>query len=550
MATTRIIWTGDSANAPAVANNLYGIDQDTADRLVAALKSADAKRLEIRDDGHLWQVGADGTSIDIGLVNDTGALENVVIGKGAEAGATAENVVAVGANAQADWRQSTAVGFRAAADGTCAVAVGAGASGSGSDAVAVGDVASASARDATAVGASAVAGAEHATAVGEGAEARHSFAVALGSGSVTDADNTVSVGSGVDNGTGSSPAVRRITHVGDPVADTDAATKAYADSCRFTVKGEGEDSVAISVNGDAESPGLGSIAIGRNAHTDAVSSQSLANYSIAIGSNAAVGHGGSVVIGGKASIRAQGSGPAGVIIGANARGDRSAISIGTSAGNNGIDPTQVHGVSIGHNALAFFDRSVALGAGARATASDQYHGCIALGGDATASAIGSVALGEQSKATEPYTVSVGEGVGSGDLPYRVATRRIVNVGDPKGGQDAATKAYVDSHAYVLPAATAGTLGGVKAGGNLTVADDGTLSVPTATLERYGVVKPGAGLAISANNYLIVRPATSSIIGGVKIGAGINVSSDGTINVQALVDRIAALESKVAALEAK
>lgn len=39
-------------------------------------------------------------------------------------------------------------------------------------------------------------------------------------------------------------------------------------------------------------------------------------------------------------------------------------------------------------------------------------------------------------------------------------------------------------------------------------------------------------------------ATKSELGGVKIGAGIHVSNDGTIDVQALIDRITALESKV------
>lgn len=43
-------------------------------------------------------------------------------------------------------------------------------------------------------------------------------------------------------------------------------------------------------------------------------------------------------------------------------------------------------------------------------------------------------------------------------------------------------------------------------------------------------------------------ATSATLGGVKIGTGINVATDGTIDVQALADRVKALETKVAALE--
>lgn len=42
-------------------------------------------------------------------------------------------------------------------------------------------------------------------------------------------------------------------------------------------------------------------------------------------------------------------------------------------------------------------------------------------------------------------------------------------------------------------------------------------------------------------------ATSTTLGGVKIGAGINVSADGTIDVNALVDRISQMQSKYDAL---
>lgn len=42
-------------------------------------------------------------------------------------------------------------------------------------------------------------------------------------------------------------------------------------------------------------------------------------------------------------------------------------------------------------------------------------------------------------------------------------------------------------------------------------------------------------------------ATSTTLGGVKVGAGINVSADGTIDVNALVDRISQMQSKYDAL---
>lgn len=59
----------------------------------------------------------------------------------------------------------------------------------------------------------------------------------------------------------------------------------------------------------------------------------------------------------------------------------------------------------------------------------------------------------------------------------------------------------------LPIASASTLGGVKIGSGINVAEDGTISSPGYTLPV----------------------ATASALGGVKIGSGINVAEDGTIS---------------------
>lgn len=126
--------------------------------------------------------------------------------------------------------------------------------------------------------------------------------------------------------------------------------------------------------------------------------------------------------------------------------------------------------------------------------------------------------------------------------------------------------------YTLPAATTGSLGGVKPGNGLLVDSDGTLNVRAwgdmagHTTDRISVhACSGSSVGIAFNSsfskgqyysdpqvtakvdMLCLRPSTASLLGGVKIGAGINVSADGTIDVQALTDRISQMQSKYDAL---
>ena len=107
-------------------------------------------------------------------------------------------------------------------------------------------------------------------------------------------------------------------------------------------------------------------------------------------------------------------------------------------------------------------------------------------------------------------------------------------------------------AYTLPNATSSTLGGVKIGSNISVAD-GTISItksnvtsalgytpPTsdtvydnATATTAGLMTAADkikldGIAAGANKYSLPA-ATSSTLGGVKIGSNISVSS-GTISL--------------------
>jgi microcystin-dependent protein len=113
---------------------------------------------------------------------------------------------------------------------------------------------------------------------------------------------------------------------------------------------------------------------------------------------------------------------------------------------------------------------------------------------------------------------------------------------------------------LLKPATAGEIGGVKPGTNLTIDPDGTinmagagtgtvtqiqtgpgisggpitttgtLSLNTATSSVIGGVKPGAGTGVTGTGDLFIEPATNSSIGGVIVGNGLNVSSSGVIAV--------------------
>lgn len=74
-------------------------------------------------------------------------------------------------------------------------------------------------------------------------------------------------------------------------------------------------------------------------------------------------------------------------------------------------------------------------------------GGVAVGQSAQTEGAASVALGNAAKALDDNVVSVG----SGDESLGPATRRIVNVTDPTGNQDAATKKYVDDQYSTLEA---------------------------------------------------------------------------------------------------
>ena len=86
----------------------------------------------------------------------------------------------------------------------------------------------------------------------------------------------------------------------------------------------------------------------------------------------------------------------------------------------------------------------------------------------------------------------------------------------------------------LVAPTGGALGGVKAGSNITIAADGTISgvnsytLPNATTSTLGGVIVGSGLNVTSGTVSLAAP-TGGALGGVKAGSNITIGVDGTIS---------------------
>lgn len=85
--------------------------------------------------------------------------------------------------------------------------------------------------------------------------------------------------------------------------------------------------------------------------------------------------------------------------------------------------------------------------------------------------------------------------------------------------------------YILPTATANTLGGVKIGDNININTTGHISVPVASQSSLGVVQAGTGINIDTNGVISANgegytlpEATKTTLGGVYMDDELSTTS--------------------------
>ncbi|MFW2044158.1 beta strand repeat-containing protein, partial [Acinetobacter sp. ULE_I053] len=316
------------------------------------------------------------------------------------------------------------------------------------------------------------------TALGVVSRATGVGSTALGEGSQSTGQNAVALG-----GTATGSASGNVLPIANAVTASGSGSVAIGGNTIRGAQSTGTDSIAIG--GQSRATNTGTIAIGKNAFTGAVGTESLNN--IAIGTNASnsniassnpAGTGGQIALGNgaKTTTFAQ------IAIGdnSNAGGNNYAIAIGGGATVTANSGVAVGGVAMGRNTQAG-SFAVGVGPGAQATganstalgnaATANNTNSTALGNGAQATGANSTALGTSAIASIDNSVALGNGstttaiTGTGFLTSQAAptvgavsvgngtvtgNRRIQNVADGSAASDAVTvaqldKAYDDTH---------------------------------------------------------------------------------------------------------
>ena len=109
------------------------------------------------------------------------------------------------------------------------------------------------------------------------------------------------------------------------------------------------------------------------------------------------------------------------------------------------------------------------------------------------------------------------------LPVSIGTVKSVNTGVGLTGGPITASGTIS----LLPP-SGPNIGGVKAGSGVTILPDGTLTALSGVTSITAGVGLGGG-TISTTGTIFLRPPTGGNIGGVKAGNNITISSDGTIS---------------------
>lgn len=107
--------------------------------------------------------------------------------------------------------------------------------------------------------------------------------------------------------------------------------------------------------------------------------------------------------------------------------------------------------------------------------------------------------------------------------------------------------------YILPKASANTLGGVKIGDNINISNDGHISVAMASADTLGLIKIGSGLTIDANGVVTASgeyqlpQATKTTLGGVYLDDELDDQSVNPVQNATLTTVISGIDSNVSDL---
>ncbi|RPD84188.1 hypothetical protein EGK75_11425 [Neisseria weixii] len=402
-------------------------------------------------------------------------------------------------NTGATGLNAMAAGVAAQATAVNATAVGHLANASADNATVLGNEATATAKDTVAVGQSADATADSAVAVGKSAQSTGNFAVSIGLDSKATNNGAVAMGSGAvaDN-------TYTVAIGNDAQALQDGAT-----ALGRLAKAESEKSLALGTKSQVTS--LNGIAIGVDAKALGGTTGTTKTGNIAIGNAAQTESNDSVVIG--TNTQATVSAENAIVIGKNAAANN-------GGGNNSV--------AIGKDAVVTANGSIALGEEAKATAFTTATGVnvpdagmiTAIGYKAAGSGIGSLALGSNASTTQNaiYSVAIGNGATAGSTDASGAALRGGRYGVAVGNS---AKAIADNSAAFGPSAQAQNTGSLALGHSAIASVNSGVALGANSLADVAGGMVGADPLLAASDKNNSTWTSSALYGAVSVGSSVH-----------------------------